>query len=60
MPEPRMPVLFIGHGSPMNAIEDNEFSQGWIDAAQLERLAQPLLKNGYGRYLSRVLQEKVF
>ena len=22
---PRMPVLFIGHGSPMNAIEDNEF-----------------------------------
>ena len=24
-----MPVLFIGHGSPMNAIEDNEFSQRW-------------------------------
>lgn len=24
-----MPVLFIGHGSPMNGIEDNEFSQGW-------------------------------
>ena len=24
-----MPVLFIGHGSPMNAIEDNEFSRGW-------------------------------
>lgn len=24
-----MPVLFIGHGSPMNAIEDNEFSKGW-------------------------------
>jgi 4,5-DOPA dioxygenase extradiol len=22
-----MPVLFIGHGSPMNGIEDNEFSQ---------------------------------
>ncbi len=26
---PRMPVLFIGHGSPMNAIEDNEFSLRW-------------------------------
>lgn len=25
----KMPVLFIGHGSPMNAIEDNEFSQRW-------------------------------
>ena len=25
----RMPVLFIGHGSPMNAIEDNEFSSSW-------------------------------
>lgn len=25
-----MPVLFLGHGSPMNAIEDNEFVQGWI------------------------------
>lgn len=24
-----MPVLFIGHGSPMNGIEDNEFSQKW-------------------------------
>jgi len=24
-----MPVLFIGHGSPMNAIEDNEFSRSW-------------------------------
>src|SRR6476620_118786 len=25
----RMPVLFIGHGSPMNAIEDNEFRRSW-------------------------------
>lgn len=24
-----MPVIFAGHGNPMNAIEDNEFSQGW-------------------------------
>ncbi|MEO6167725.1 MAG: 4,5-DOPA dioxygenase extradiol [Chitinophagales bacterium] len=26
---PKMPVLFLGHGSPMNAIEQNEFSKGW-------------------------------
>ncbi len=26
---PRMPVLFVGHGSPMNAIEDNAFSRAW-------------------------------
>jgi 4,5-DOPA dioxygenase extradiol len=25
----KMPVLFLGHGSPMNAIEDNEFVHGW-------------------------------
>ncbi len=25
----RMPVLFVGHGSPMNGIEDNEFSRRW-------------------------------
>ncbi len=29
-----MPVLFLGHGSPMNAIEDNEFSHSWEDAAR--------------------------
>lgn len=26
---PKMPVLFVGHGSPMNGIEDNDFSRGW-------------------------------
>ena len=26
---PRLPVLFLGHGSPMNAITDNEFRRGW-------------------------------
>ncbi|MCO6173462.1 4,5-DOPA dioxygenase extradiol [Flavobacterium sp. NRK F10] len=29
-----MPVLFIGHGSPMNAIEDNEFSRRWEKMGQ--------------------------
>lgn len=30
----KMPVLFVGHGSPMNAIEDNEFSRKWHKIAQ--------------------------
>jgi 4,5-DOPA dioxygenase extradiol len=29
-----MPALFIGHGNPMNAIEDNEFSQAWAAVAR--------------------------
>lgn len=32
-PSERMPVLFLGHGSPMNAIEDNEFVQGFRKVA---------------------------
>lgn len=30
----RMPVLFVGHGSPMNAIEDNEFSRQWREVGK--------------------------
>ncbi|MGD9899982.1 MAG: 4,5-DOPA dioxygenase extradiol [Calditrichaceae bacterium] len=30
----KMPVLFIGHGSPMNAIDENEFSQAWSDTSK--------------------------
>ncbi|MGN6195446.1 MAG: 4,5-DOPA dioxygenase extradiol [Ginsengibacter sp.] len=29
-----MPILFVGHGSPMNGIEDNEFSERWIRMAK--------------------------
>jgi 4,5-DOPA dioxygenase extradiol len=29
-----MPILFVGHGTPMNAIEDNAFSRGWKEAAR--------------------------
>ena len=28
-PSPRMPVLFLGHGSPMNAILDNAYRRSW-------------------------------
>jgi 4,5-DOPA dioxygenase extradiol len=34
-----IPALFIGHGSPMNALEDNAFTRGWREAAQ--RIGKP-------------------
>ena len=40
--------------------EEIAWRQRWIDAAQLQQLAQPLAKNGYGQYLLRVLSEKIY
>jgi len=40
--------------------EEIVYRQGWINAAKLEELAQPLKKNGYGQYLLGILNEKVF
>ena len=40
--------------------EEVAFRKGYIDAAQLEQLAQPLSKNGYGRYLQQILTDKVY
>jgi len=40
--------------------EEIAFRQQWIGAGQLEKLARPLAKNGYGQYLLRILEEKVY
>ena len=40
--------------------EEIAWRSGWIEAAQLQQLAQPLIKNGYGQYLLRLLHEKVY
>lgn len=40
--------------------EEVAFRKGYIDAAQLERLAGPMKKNAYGQYLLRLLEDKVF
>jgi glucose-1-phosphate thymidylyltransferase len=40
--------------------EEIAFRAGWISAEQLERQAQPMLKNGYGQYLLRLLKERAF
>ena len=38
--------------------EEIAFRQGFIDAPQVERLAEPLKKNGYGQYLLKMITEK--
>lgn len=38
--------------------EEIAFRKGFIDAAQLEKLASPLIKSGYGHYLMQVINEK--
>jgi glucose-1-phosphate thymidylyltransferase len=40
--------------------EEIAFRSGWIDAIQLEKLAAPLIKGGYGAYLTNILKEKAF
>ena len=40
--------------------EEIAYRRAWIDAAQLEKLAQPLAKNDYGRYLKSLLTERTF
>ncbi|MDH2434233.1 glucose-1-phosphate thymidylyltransferase RfbA [Pokkaliibacter sp. MBI-7] len=40
--------------------EEIAYRLGYINAAELEEQAKPLLKNGYGQYLMKILSEKVF
>jgi glucose-1-phosphate thymidylyltransferase len=46
-------------GLKVSCPEEISYRQGWINASQLEKLAAPLSKNGYGQYLQRVLKEKI-
>lgn len=47
-------------GLKVSCPEEIAFRSGWITATQLEALAAPLLKNGYGKYLQHLLVEKVY
>lgn len=40
--------------------EEIAYRQAWINAEQLQKLAEPLAKNGYGQYLQNILKEKIF
>jgi len=46
-------------GLKVSCPEEISYRHGWITANQLEKLAAPLSKNGYGEYLQRVLKEKI-
>ena len=45
-------------GLKVACVEEIAWRMGFIDAAQLERLAKPLLKSGYGEYLLRLIREE--
>lgn len=68
-PSARMPVLFVGHGSPMNAIEDNAYRRSWQQLGQqlLARAERPQLvlcisahwiTQGQGSWLTGMAQPK--
>jgi glucose-1-phosphate thymidylyltransferase len=46
-------------GQKVACPEEIAWRQGWIDTAALERLAKPLAKNGYGKYLLQLVAEGV-
>lgn len=46
-------------GLKVSCVEEIAFRMGFIDSAQLEKLAAPLIKNGYGRYLMDILEQGV-
>lgn len=45
-------------GLKISCLEEIAYRKGYIDAAQLEKLAAPLLKNDYGAYLMSLLEEE--
>jgi glucose-1-phosphate thymidylyltransferase len=47
-------------GLKVACLEEIAYRSGWITAEQVEKLAQPMLKNGYGQYLLKVLSEKIY
>lgn len=49
-------VIEERQGLKVGSIEEAAFSMGYIDKAQLENLAKPLIKSGYGRYLMGLIK----
>jgi glucose-1-phosphate thymidylyltransferase len=53
-------VLEKRQGLKVACPEEIAYRFGWINAQQLEKLAHPMKKNGYGQYLMQLLKEQVF
>jgi glucose-1-phosphate thymidylyltransferase len=50
-------VIEKRQGMKVGCIEEIAWRKGFISSEQLEKIAQPLLKSGYGQYLMSVLKE---
>jgi glucose-1-phosphate thymidylyltransferase len=48
-------VIEERQGMKIGCIEEVAYRMGYIDAAQLKVLAQPLVKSGYGEYLNKIM-----
>ena len=51
-------VIEERQGLKISCVEEIAFRMGYIDGAQLEKLTEPLMKNGYGQYLMNILEHE--
>lgn len=51
-------VIEKRQGLKIACLEDIAYRKGWISAERLSKIAQPMLKNQYGQYLMKVLEER--
>ena len=51
-------VIEKRQGLKVACLEEIAFKRGWIDRSQLRKLAEPMAKNDYGKYLLRIAEEK--
>ena len=49
-----------GNMTTLNCPEEVAFRNGWLTEAKLREIAQPLRKSGYGEYLIKLIEERIF